>query len=963
MNTAKLIVWKTPFFKNISENGGAMAEAIKAHDSAKDIIIHSDTQKNGRVWGYTQPLKLLELIKSNKGIYEVITAYPHKLYFDIDKTTFKKSGAKGEFEGVSPSFLDDIKQVINKYFPNAELAISGSINPEKVSYHIICNNYTIHNPEEREYVKQIVKHLCENVDEAFDWKVYTKNRNMKCINQSKRDGRVQEIIENEDYRHHLITCFINDYSLPFPVITNEVQETIMIAKSKKVYDIATLPKLNLTEPADFDFYSCTPIQLLPMFPINKTFNHDYTHLVGRYCYYNDISLEHFLAWISKKHNPLTEEIKQKWANHFTKMEKFPKPSEAKIMAILSYYYPNMKKDKSYKAFANTFVFPDDKIKYIETITQDNFKSSEKYSLFNVGMGGGKTYQTIDYLKTVESGFIWLCPNKALANNTLNRLQEKEIQTAYYLDYNAKQKKDGALNDVKNLIIVLNSLHYVGNKKYGVVVIDEIETLIDKFLGDFMKNKKQIWDAFKYIILNAEKVIFLDAFITTKTLSFIKSLEKDASYAIYQRLNEPSTRTVEIMKTSDIMINDIITNIKNNKKCFIFYPYKKTSANGNIISMETLSSLLEKETYKKGIYYNADIDDVVKGGLKDVNKAWKNYDFIITNNIITCGVNYERKDFDFAYIFVASHNSPRDIIQVSYRARFLSSENIKLCYMGKMNQPNTFQIDTAVIDCPVYTKLINSILIEKHSPLKKTLQLFCNKAHYKFKINEKVLSADLKKYISDLISNCEVGFSYQNIDNIDEKYAEIIQQNVFSQTASMMDKIMLQKYFFQLTFKKEAEFVMMPDCFTDEKEISVIEHSWNENLSFFFSKNCELLKNPINIFNAIKELNCNEGIFPENIKNTILNENILDDIFKQFNFKYITRKSNTTKILKEIFNTFYMKNIIQTDYTTDSNKHINFTINDDYYNFLYNFANDYLRYEIYVPELECQEDYTLEVNNL
>jgi hypothetical protein len=302
MNTAKLNVWKTHFFKNISENGGAMSEAISTHDKAKDIIIHSDTQKHGRIWGYTQPLKLLELIKANKGIYEVITAYPHKLYFDIDK--------KGD---VKETFLNDIKETINKYFPNADLAVSGSITPEKVSYHIISNNYTIHNAEEREYVKQIIKHLCENVDDSFDWKVYTKNRNMKCINQSKRDGRVQEIVENEDYRRHLITCFINDYSLPFPVITNEVEETIMIAKSKKVYDIATLPKLNLVEPENFDFYSCTPLELLAMFPINKSFNHDYTHLVGRYCFYNNISLEHFLSWISKKHNPLTEEIKQKWA--------------------------------------------------------------------------------------------------------------------------------------------------------------------------------------------------------------------------------------------------------------------------------------------------------------------------------------------------------------------------------------------------------------------------------------------------------------------------------------------------------------------------------------------------------------------------------------------------------------------------------------------------------------------------
>tara|TARA_R110002126_G_scaffold226568_1_gene371247 strand:- start:624 stop:3491 length:2868 start_codon:yes stop_codon:yes gene_type:complete len=950
---AKITIWKTPFFKNISDKGGAMNEAIKESNPQTDIVIHSDTQKNGRAWGYTQPLKLLELIKNNKGIYEVITKYPHKLYFDIDKT--------GD---VKDSFLNDVKDIINKYFPNAELAISGSITPEKVSYHIIVNNYTIHNQEEREYVKQIIKHISENVESSFDWKVYTKNRNMKCINQSKRDGRVQEIIENEDYRKHLITCFINDYCLPFPPINQEIEQTIMIAKSKAVYDIGTLPKLNLIEPNDFDFFTAEPIQKLPMFPISKDFDHNYTHLVGRYCYYNNISLEHFLSWISKKHNPLTEEIKKKWAYHFSVMDKFPKPSEAKIMAVLSYYYPNMKKDKSYKAFANTFALPENKISYIETITQDNYNSNNKYSIFNVGMGGGKTFQTIEYLKNeTENGFIWLCPNKALANNTLNRLQDNKIETAYYLDFNAKQKTDGILNDSKNLIIVLNSLHYISIKNYSVIVIDEIETLIDKFLGDFMKMKKQIWETFKRIILKAKKVIFLDAFITTKTLNFIKNLEGEINtpMVIYQRLNEPSTRTVEIMKNQSIMLNDIITNIKNNKKCFIFYPYKNGSKNGNIISMEALSTLIQKETGKNGLYYNADVDDKVKGGLKDVNKSWKEFDFIITNNIITCGVNYERKDFDYAYLFVASHNSPRDIIQVSYRARFLSSENIKVCYMGIMNQPNTFQIDTYEIGCPIYKALIDSILLEKHSPLKKTLQLFCNKAHYKFEINEKVLSADLKKYISNLVSNCEVGFSYSMIDDIDFRYAELIQQNIFSQTATMIQKIMLQKYFFQLTFKQSAQDVKFHTDFND-KEITVIAYAWNENLSGFFSKTCEVLSQPSSIFQKIKEFNNNEGIFPteDELKCIALNQPITDEIFKKFNFKYITSKSSPKKIIKEIFNTFFMKHIITSKYTTESQKQVDYETNSDYYNYFYDFANDYMKYEIYVPELDCQDEYTVEM---
>lgn len=971
MDIKKITMWKTPFLKNTT-GGGAMTEAIKSRDKKTDIVIHSDTQKNGRAWGYTTPLKMLELIKKNKGLYEVVTDYPYKVYFDIDK--------KGT---VRETFLEEVKQTILKYFPNAEMAISGSVTDDKVSYHIICNNYTIHSQDEREYIKGVVKHLSETVDEAFDWKVYTNNRNMKCINQSKRDNRVQEIIEDDDYRHHLITCFVNDYSLPFPKICEEIEEVIMINQSKALFDISTLPKLSLAEPQDFDFFSCKPIELLPLFPVSKKHNHQYTHLVASYCFYNDISFKQFLSWISKKHGEtpsapiilggggmrgLPAEIIKRWTYNWSRLDKFTAPSQSKIMAVLAYYYPNMRHQKSYKAFANTFILPEDRIKYIDTISQEQYLSPEKYSLFNVGMGGGKTYQTIEYLLAFEKaikpytdGFVWLCPNKALANNTLNRLQENNVPINYYLDFTTQQKQLGQMCDAKNLIIVLNSLHYLSKKTYEVVVIDEIETLIDKFLGDFMKKKGEIWKVFKHILLNAKKVILLDAFITTKTINFITNLETGNGSAgvphlsIYQRKDEPSTRTVEIMKSFELTMLEIISSLKKNKKCFIFYPYKKKTYYNQ--SMEMIHEMLQKETGKKGIFYNADIDDKIKGGLKNVNKSWSKYDFVITNNIVTCGVNYEKKDFDCAYIFVGGHNAPRDIIQVSYRARFLSSEIIKICYMGTMMQPTTYQIDTSVVNCPIYTKLINSILVEKHSPLQKTLQLFCNKAHYKFEINPSVISSDLKKYIKDLVDECGVGFSYENVDDIDSKYAKIIEQNCFSQTATMIEKIMLQKYFFKKSFKDSAEKICL-ESLEDEIKIPIVEHAWNKQLSFFFCRNFELLTKPNNIFNSIKELNGSDCIFPQDITKTKLNEQILDDIFKQFNFKFITRKSSKDKILKEIFNTYFARKIVDTKYTKGHN--VEYKVEHAYYNELYNFAKDYLRYEVYEPELDCQDNYTIDL---
>ena len=84
-----------------------------------------------------------------------------------------------------------------------------------------------------------------NEDNGFDSAVYTKNRNMKCVNQSKpEDKRVQEIIEDDAIKNHLISAFISDdyksVKLPETVVVKAQQK----AKEKRKVDIMSLPQLD-----------------------------------------------------------------------------------------------------------------------------------------------------------------------------------------------------------------------------------------------------------------------------------------------------------------------------------------------------------------------------------------------------------------------------------------------------------------------------------------------------------------------------------------------------------------------------------------------------------------------------------------------------------------------------------------------------------------------------------------------
>jgi hypothetical protein len=246
-----------------------MKSAIESmHPNETTINLH--TKKEGRAWAAVMNAALLRLIEKNNGIYEVITHFPHKVYFDIDADT--------------PIGLSSILMKIESFFPNAQMAISGSINPEKTSYHIILQNYIIRDETERQKTKVIVKQFHEDI-KAFDWKVYTPNRNMKCINQSKPDGRIQEIIQDPDFRHHLITCFLPDSPMPFPDMPEELTTQVLIERSTSKFNLCSLPKMIIAIPQNFDLECATPLQILPLFPLNDTFAFDYVHRIVRYCFY------------------------------------------------------------------------------------------------------------------------------------------------------------------------------------------------------------------------------------------------------------------------------------------------------------------------------------------------------------------------------------------------------------------------------------------------------------------------------------------------------------------------------------------------------------------------------------------------------------------------------------------------------------------------------------------------------
>jgi hypothetical protein len=896
-------------FKNDDEKGGAMKKCIEKCPP-NNIVFHINHPKNGRSWCYTTPDNLLHLLTKNNYIYEVLTQYPLKVYFDYD------------LSGVEPQAvtLDQIKQIIEKYFPNAQYAISGSITEYKISYHIILTNYILYNKDDLLILKHIVTYIHNTEDTSFDHTVYTKNRNMKAINQSKPDERIQEIIENIDYKSHLITCFHLPNSLPLTELPLETKDAVLHEQTKYTFNLGELPRLNLSCPYDIDTSTITPIQILHMLPNTRECTFNYRHIVCRYAYNHKLTFQQFFEWILKKYNNLyvdqDAKIKQ-WIHHWDKVSTFEVVSHERIIKILAWFYPNIGKDLHLRRFQEQFTLDTNKIVKVDTLSQPVFNIEETSLILNTGLGSGKTHQTIEYLKT-QPNFLWITPNIALAQNTLYRMETNDIPVVYYQNFTKKDKH--LMLQFDKIIICLNSLHYLEKYKNDIIIIDEIETLLNKFEGNFMGiNKSLVWNTFIKLLLNARQIILLDAFITKKTTDLLDKL--NISYKIIERIHEPSTRHIHFNKHEPTVFHEIINRLQNGEKLLIFYPYKSVSKTHS--SIDSLVKMLSDKTGKRGLGYHGDTSDKIKKTLKKVNEIWINYDFIIANNVITCGLNYEQLDYSGIYMFTASFNLPRDMIQFSYRLRFLQSNIIKVCFLSSPYS-NTYENDCIIMKDPTYTSLYKNIITEYQSPNRDTFKLFCNKAKYIPVIDEIKISESIVKSITTLLEEYKISMHYADIPDSTIGDAEYIKEKCILFSATMMDKYQLAKYYFQKQFKPEVES-------------ELLEEIWDNKYIFFFNKLRNILTDPNNIFTKIALYNKFPIFFPTNIETVKLTTEIIDLIFEQFSFKYINRESSHKKILKEIYNLYFGKRIISTE--KDINKNITYCIDeniDEYYEVARNF---------------------------
>ena len=185
----------------------------------------------------------------------------------------------------------------------------------------------------------------------------------------------------------------------------------------------------------------------------------------------------------------------------------------------------------------------------------------------------------------------------------------------------------------------------------------------------------------------------------------------------------------------------------------------------------------------------------------------------------------------------------------------------------------------------------------------------------------------------------------------------IEHKLFTQDATLEEKLMMQKYYFKnkfnlkkdkpnniikinnnkifTKFKNKIELLKNVVKNINNKNYNnklikfnkisnksntheMLKCGWNNRYDYFFDKMCLFDSNNKKIeriiFDDIKEFNGWHSIFPSNeeLNKVKLDDEIREKIFQKFHFVNLVKTSHANFIITHIYNSFFDKNILQTE---------------------------------------------------
>jgi len=639
-----------------------------------------------------------EVVKTNNNLYELVPEdTPLRVYFDLEIEEELTDEQETERLYIFIKWMkEQFEKSFNQSIEDNNIIMLKSSKKNKMSYHIVIQKYyfsdcynlknwidylisVINISKLTEELEKLVWSKTKNKKFIMDPSPYGKNRCFRLVNQSKIGSSVCfKIITQHTIKDAFIT--VDKIKTDDILLTFEKQ---IFKPMKKTTNSKESKTLHLTKNFEDDFINNdnTLMNLYKMdyksieqLPLWK----QYLYLIPN----NGISWESWIKigyairycggekndWID--YSKLTKTYIIGECDQFEKF--FIKGAQGfgiekkcynihTLRNIAKIAHPQFFKKKQ-ECFISLFDMDLNGINVIEekstflsqegTIDEKNILNNDKMNILYAFLGKGKTTAIKRLIKEKKyKTVLCLSPRQAFA-----QFLSADFEFDCYLDGNYNSDK---------LVVSVESLYKIdSNKKYELLVIDESESILNQFSSPTMKGRYlEIYAVLINIIKNCEKVICADAFISNRTINFVKSFDEKITM-IKNNTTPTQRKAVEIEK--DNFNKYLIDDIKQKNKNYVCFSTKK-----DLTEFKSILQVYETEFYDESIAYYGKGNDNVFEGLKNINETWTDASIILTSPSITVGNSYSVKNhFNKVFINGAPTCSVRDTFQTQMRVRHL-----------------------------------------------------------------------------------------------------------------------------------------------------------------------------------------------------------------------------------------------------------------------------------------------------
>lgn len=349
------------------------------------------------------------------------------------------------------------------------------------------------------------------------------------------------------------------------------------------------------------------------------------------------------------------------------------------------------------------------------------------------LGTGKTTQAMEWIRAhKEHRVLVISARRTFTRFIMGDLDALKHDGIVFHAYDERTDTHESLAEHNYVVVQVESLWRLedGFKDYDFVVVDESESILNQF-HSFETHKDKLLRNFKVFekcVRNAHRVLFADAFITTRTLIACANL-RDAATSLYinntfNPYKRTATRLWLAAKESssrlaafDEFCKRIARDLRDGKRVAVVWT-SLTAA--KLFVKAYLPADMKNEEWR---LYSSESRKSETAELGDVATNWRNLRLLMYTTAITIGVNYNPVEdadcFDRVYLYACSRTAlPRDIAQALLRCRRIRTN--ELVYTIDISSPPKapYCIDTIRADFSKRRAMLenaNPIVQWKESP--------------------------------------------------------------------------------------------------------------------------------------------------------------------------------------------------------------------------------------------------------